>query len=94
MEFRKYSSITNTYNNKFVDQIRQSIKKDDRFLCFEKIHGANFQIRLFETDGKLTIEYGRRTGILDDNTHFMEYSKHLVTPKMVESMTHLWEINC
>lgn len=92
MEFRKYSSITNTYNNKFIDQIMQSIKKDDRFLCFEKLHGTNFQIRLFETDSKLTIEYGRRTGILHEDTNFMDYEKHLVTPKFVESVTHVWEL--
>lgn len=91
MEFRKYSSITNTYNTKFVDQIRTTINPDTKFACFEKLHGANFQVQLSEENGKLNIKYGRRTGILQEGENFMEYEKYLLTPEFVKCFTNVWD---
>ena len=67
MEFRKYSGIYNSYNNKFIDQIRDTIgvqNTTDEFVAFEKLHGANVQIHTYEQNGVLIYEYGRRGAIL------------------------------
>lgn len=91
MEFRKYSSITNTYNIRFIEQIQQTIKPETKFACFEKLHGANFQLRLFEKDGKLVIEYGKRTSILKKGEKFMDYKNYFLSPEFTESLTKIWE---
>jgi Rnl2 family RNA ligase len=92
MQFRKYSSINNSNNEKFINEIRDSIKPSDQFLCFEKIHGANFQFRLSESDGELKIQYGKRTCSITEEDVFMDYQKHIITPKLIESVTKLWNL--
>lgn len=90
MEFRKYSSITNTYNTKFVEQIQQTVKPETKFACFEKLHGANFQFQLSIVEDNLEIKYGRRTGILQKDENFMDYERHLATPEFTFKMTTVW----
>lgn len=92
MDFRKYSSITNTYNNKFIEKIRFSLNANEKFLCFEKLHGANFQIRLFEKEGQLEMEFGKRNSLLTIDMNFMEFQKYLLTPEIKGYAKNVWEL--
>ena len=60
MDFKKYSSIENSYKIKYVDKIKAYFPGKD-FVVLEKIHGANFS---FWTDGK-EVRCAKRTDFLD-----------------------------
>lgn len=64
MEFKKYSSIENHYQNKYIEKTLQNNPelRLEKFILQEKIDGANFQI-LIEND---EIKFGKRTAFLDE----------------------------
>ena len=69
MQFKKYSSIENTFNKEFLDQIRLEGFEKCEFVVQEKVHGANV---CFMTDGK-TVSFGKRTGLIEQGEKFYDY---------------------
>jgi len=80
MEFKKYSSIENSFNTEFVEQVRASVPADLRFVVQEKVHGSNTS---FITDGK-EIKFAKRTDYIADGEKFFDYEELLdrYTPKV------------
>jgi len=69
MDFKKYSSIENTYREKVIDEIRiQDIDKTD-WVVSEKIHGANFSFWM-NVEG---LRCARRTSFLTNKDNFYQY---------------------
>lgn len=71
MEFKKYPSIENHYQDKFI---RRWIERNPElpnvsYIVTEKIHGANFQIMIDEHG----IEFASRNRILSPDENFNDY---------------------
>src|SRR5690606_13883017 len=49
MEFKKFSSLENTYRQNLIDKVQHEGKDGGKWIATEKIHGANFS---FWCDGK------------------------------------------
>ena len=49
LEFKKYSSIENSYNKEFVERTAAEMPTDLEYVVQEKVHGANGIANLFET---------------------------------------------
>jgi Rnl2 family RNA ligase len=69
MEFKKYSSIENSYREKIISQIREIFPLNEEWIVTEKIHGANFS---FITDG-IEVKCAKRSGIIGENENFYNY---------------------
>ena len=80
MEFKKYSSIENSFNTEFVEQVRANVPADLRFVVQEKVHGSNTS---FVTDGN-EIKFAKRTDYIADGEKFFDYEELLdrYTPKV------------
>jgi len=78
MNFKKYSSIENSYRDKEIKKIRISgfAEKDIEWVVTEKIHGTNFS---FISDGN-EVKVAKRTSILNEN----EISKFFDADIMLE----------
>ena len=70
MQFKKYHSIENTTNKKFIDYILSEKLDQGEFIVQEKAHGANLS---FWYDGN-TLLSGKRNSIID-NDDFYDYKK-------------------
>jgi len=68
--FKKYSSITNHYDKKFVDRIKLELK-DEMFVATEKIHGANFSFVHNLENGVLNV--AKRSGIIQSGEKFYNW---------------------
>jgi Rnl2 family RNA ligase len=66
MEFKKYSSIENSYQNSFISAIIEQGFGDVEYVVQEKVHGANFS---FITNGQNIIN-AKRTELILDNEQF------------------------
>lgn len=64
--FKKYSSIENHYNSKFLEKIRWQIEESVEWVAREKIHGANFQIIVY----KDKVDFAKRSQVIPDNESF------------------------
>ena len=73
MEFQKYSSITNSYDTKFLNKIIEFGYDKLEWVATNKIHGANFT---FYTDGEY-IQCASKNGILEEGDKFFNYTKLL-----------------
>lgn len=76
-EFQKYKSIENHYREKFLNDTLQFHPQYHtcKYVAQEKIHGANFQVLFTDIgDGAITIEFGKRSGIIAHNESF--YNHH------------------
>jgi Rnl2 family RNA ligase len=71
--FVKYSSITNSYDTKFINKIIQFGYDKLEWVVTCKIHGANFT---FYTDG-YTIRCASKNGFLGEGDKFFNYQKVL-----------------
>jgi len=67
--FTKYSSITNSYDTKFINKIIQFGYDKLEWVVTNKIHGANFT---FYTDG-YTIQCASKNGLLGDGDKFFNF---------------------
>lgn len=85
-EFRKYKSIENSYREKFINDTLQfhPIYHTCTYIAQEKIHGANFQVRFTVTDEGITIECGKRSGIIEPNEKFYNYEGVVKSDKYVQ----------
>jgi Rnl2 family RNA ligase len=66
MEFKKYNSIENSYQEDFINLVIEQGFGDLEYVVQEKIHGANLS---FITDGQ-TIISAKRTELIADNEQF------------------------
>lgn len=86
MEFKKFSSIENTYRDTFFDQIREEGKDGGQWVVMEKVHGAQFSIYY---DGT-SIQASSRTAFLTDEIDFFNWQNVLHDNR--EKMTKLYEM--
>ena len=73
MEFKKYNSIENSYQDKFINAIINHTYDSYEYIVQEKVHGANLS---FITDGKM-ITMAKRTEIITEDEDFYN-SKELL----------------
>jgi Rnl2 family RNA ligase len=66
MQFKKYSSITNSYNEKYLAKIKEYGFDKETYYVTEKVHGANFAI--YYDGDKFRI--ASRTQFLADDCNF------------------------
>lgn len=87
MNFVKYSSIENSYRDKFIQKINDLIAKkylEDDFVVTEKVHGANFS---FWYDGK-KLKTAKRSGFITDDENF--YSSYIIEFKYTGNIKNLY----
>lgn len=77
MEFKKYNSIENHYDNKNL--IRWTTKYpelyEEKFIIQEKIHGSNFSIWFEKENDVVNVRYGKRTAFLEDTESFFNWQQ-------------------
>ena len=73
LEFKKYSSIENTYNRDFVEQVMAEMPTDLQFVVQEKVHGTNVSFLCNGND----IQFAKRTSIVSDDENFYDYKELL-----------------
>ena len=66
MEFKKYNSIENSYQDDYINSIIEQGFGELEYVVQEKVHGANIS---FITDGK-TIISAKRTELISENEQF------------------------
>jgi Rnl2 family RNA ligase len=73
LQFKKYTSIENTFDKDFVEKVRLEVDAQREFVVQEKVHGSNV---CFVTDGQ-TVNFGKRTGFVETGEKFYDYEKLL-----------------
>ena len=73
IQFKKYSSIENTFDKDFLEKIRLEGVGENEFVVQEKIHGSNV---CFITDGR-DVSFGKRTGLVETDEKFYNYEELL-----------------
>ena len=68
-EFKKYSSIENTFNKDFMDEIKSEGFDSLQYVVQEKVHGANCCL---VTNGQ-TVQFAKRTGWVEAGEKFYNY---------------------
>ena len=68
MEFFGYPDIENSYQEGFIEKIKEQGYGDIPYAVFEKIHGANSQIMYDIATGEFAL--GKRSGFLEENEPF------------------------
>ena len=71
VQFKKYTSIENTFDKDFVERIRDEVPDKQEFVVQEKVHGSN---TCFITDGE-TVSFGKRTGFVEAGEKFYDHEK-------------------
>lgn len=85
MQFEKYNSIENSYDEKFVQSIFMQGLADVDYIVQEKVHGANFS---FITNGKEVLT-AKRTGLILENENF--YNSNIVKRRYEEKVINLFD---
>lgn len=85
MEFKKYNSIENSYQDDFIRSIIEQGFDDLDYVVQEKVHGANLS---FITDGQ-NILSAKRTELILDNEEF--FNSKLVQEKYSEQIFNLFK---
>ena len=92
MEFKKYSSIENSYREPFIEKVRESLsyynRPDMLFSVSEKVDGCNVSVI---TDGKDIIT-GKRTSVLSDSDKFygfQEFALENLKDKVIDVFNEL-----
>lgn len=73
MQFKKYNSIENTYQQRFIEKSFYALDWYDDFIVQEKIHWANFWFYV----SKDWIRCAKRTWFILENESFFNYKKIL-----------------
>ncbi len=73
INFKKYNSIENTFDNDFLGKIKSESAENVIYVVQEKVHGANFSLI---TDGQQVFA-GKRTGLIAQNEKFYDYEELL-----------------
>ncbi|GHT66463.1 hypothetical protein AGMMS50239_27960 [Bacteroidia bacterium] len=71
LQFKKYSSIENTYDKEFMDKIKLEGLDSLQYVVQEKVHGANC---CFVTDGQ-TVRFAKRTSLVETGEMFYNYEE-------------------
>ncbi len=71
LEFKKYSSIENSFNEDYIKKVKEAIDPNLRFVVQEKVHGSNTS---FVTDGK-DIKFAKRTALVAEDEKFFDYQE-------------------
>jgi RNA ligase, Rnl2 family len=69
-EFKKYSSIENTYNKEFLDKVREDYGHCE-YVVQEKVHGANC---CFICDGK-SLQFAKRSELVEEKEKFYDHEE-------------------
>jgi Rnl2 family RNA ligase len=69
LEFKKYTSIENTYDKEFMDKIKLEGFDSLQYVVQEKVHGANC---CFITDGQI-VRFAKRTNFVEPGEMFYDY---------------------
>lgn len=83
--FKKYSSIENSYRQKYINKIQMNIKPDSEFVVTEKVHGANFSIYV---SGNGDIKCAKRTAFLKEGEQF--YNHDVVLQKLSKKVLDMF----
>lgn len=83
MEFKKFTSIENSYRQKEVQLIQVNFPKE-MFVVQEKVHGANLS---FWTDGK-EVKCAKQSGFIQENEDFYNYE--IVLDKYKQNILNLF----
>lgn len=86
MDFRKFSSIENTYRKEYIDKVRYEGYGDETFIVQEKAHGANLSI--WTVDGQ-SFRIAKRTAFLEEGETFFNYEE--VIEKLNTQLSNLWK---
>ncbi|MBQ4228987.1 MAG: RNA ligase, Rnl2 family [Bacteroidaceae bacterium] len=73
LEFKKYSSIENSFSREFMEHVVAEMPQDLECVVQEKVHGANTS---FLCDGE-TVRFAKRTSMLEDGEQFYDYPELL-----------------
>ena len=73
IEFKKYSSIENSFSREFMEHVVAEMPQDLEYVVQEKVHGANTS---FLCDGE-TLRFAKRTSMLEDGEQFYDYPELL-----------------
>ena len=73
LEFKKYSSIENSFNREFMERIVAEMPTDLEYVVQEKVHGANTS---FLCDGE-KVRFAKRTSLLEAEEMFYDYPELL-----------------
>ncbi len=73
LDFKKYSSIENSFDEEFMLNVRKFVDPNEVFVVQEKVHGSNTS---FITNGQ-QIKFAKRTAIIADNENFFNYEELL-----------------
>lgn len=69
IEFKKYSSIENSFYKDYVNDVREQVSSDVKWVVQEKVHGTNTS---FLCDGH-DVKFAKRTSILAEDENFYDY---------------------
>lgn len=69
LNFKKYSSIENSFDKEFLDKVREYVPEKQIFIVQEKVHGSNTS---FITDGK-QVKFAKRTALVSEDEKFFNY---------------------
>ena len=67
LEFKKYSSIENSFCREFMEKVVAEMPQDLEYVVQEKVHGTN---TCFLCDGK-DVRFAKRTSILAEDEQFL-----------------------
>lgn len=79
MEFKKFSSLENTYRANLIDKVQYEGKNGGEWMVTEKIHGANFS---FWCDGE-EVKVASRTQFVDGTFYNCQSVINKYTPKIL-----------
>lgn len=85
--FTKYTSIENTYRDKFLNILKSKIDENTLFIIQEKIHWANYSFQI-NKDNDFLIQPAWRNWLLNDLTSF--YNHWVVFSKYKENINDLF----
>lgn len=77
LQFKKYSSIENHFDKKFMEHVKLEMPGDLLYVVQEKVHGTNVS---FLCDGK-KVKLAKRTDIIADDENFYEFAELVDTYK-------------
>lgn len=73
LEFKKYNSIDNSFEEKFMSKVRLEMPHDLQYVVQEKVHGTNVS---FICDGK-EVKFAKRTAFVSVGENFYDYEELL-----------------
>jgi len=83
--FKKYSSIENSYRQKFLNYIVEQGKADGEWTVSEKVHGANFSFVV----GEKGIKFAKKTNFIKEDEDF--YNHQVIVNKYSNNVNALFE---